>query len=66
MQTYIIKLADYDNPTVKNKAEILTKGHKTAEDKIAAIFYYVRDDIKFHHIKNKFIPDLFPENRPRF
>ena len=47
MKTDIIKLADYDNPTVKNKALILTKGHKTVEDKIAAIFYYVRDDIKF-------------------
>lgn len=38
MKTDIIKLADYDNPTVKNKALILTKGHKTIEDKIAAIF----------------------------
>ena len=47
MKTDITNLADYDNPTVKNKALILTKCHKTTEDKIAAIFYYVRDDIKF-------------------
>ena len=40
-------LADFDNPTVKEKALILTRGHKTTEEKIAAIFYYVRDDIKF-------------------
>lgn len=47
MKINIMKLADYDNPVVKNKALILTKDHKTIEDKIAAIFYYVRDDIKF-------------------
>jgi hypothetical protein len=47
MKNDIMKLADYDNPIVKNKAEILTWGHNTIEDKIAAIFYYVRDDIKF-------------------
>ena len=40
-------LTDYDNPTVKNKALILTKCHETIENKIAALFYYVRDDIKF-------------------
>jgi hypothetical protein len=47
MTTAITKLADYDNPIVKNKAEVLTRGHNTIEEKIAAIFYYVRDDIKF-------------------
>ena len=51
MKTDINKLADYDDPIVKNKAFILTKGHKTIEDKIAAIFYYVRDDIKFQFPK---------------
>ena len=51
MKTDINKLADYDDPIVKNKALILTKGHKTIEDKIAAIFYYVRDDIKFQFPK---------------
>ena len=47
MTTAIKKLADYDNPIVKNKAEALTRGHNTIEEKITAIFYYVRDDIKF-------------------
>lgn len=47
MNAVISNLVDYDNPTVKNKALILTKGHKALKDKIRAIFYYVRDDIKF-------------------
>ena len=47
MNAVISNLADYDNPTVKNKALNLTKDHKTLTDKIEAIFYYVRDDIKF-------------------
>jgi hypothetical protein len=47
MTTAIKRLADYDNPIVKNKAEALTSGRKTVEEKIAAIFYYVRDGIKF-------------------
>jgi hypothetical protein len=47
MTTAIKKLADHDSPIVKNKAEVLTRGHETIEEKIAAIFYYIRDDIKF-------------------
>lgn len=42
-----MKLADYTNPIVKDKALALTKNHETIQDKITAIFYYVRDDIKF-------------------
>lgn len=40
-------LADYQHPLVREKAEALTKGCFTLKEKIAAIFYYVRDDIKF-------------------
>ena len=47
MNTDIVNLVDYDNPVVKNKALILTKRHEKTEEKIEAIFYYVRDDIKF-------------------
>ena len=47
MKTDITNLADYDNPTVKNKALILTKCCENIEDRIKALFYYVRDDIKF-------------------
>lgn len=41
------RLADYDNPAVIRKAQILTRGDATPEEKIASMFYYVRDDIKF-------------------
>lgn len=47
MKTDIIRLADYESPIVKKKAEMLTRGHETIKEKIATIFYYVRDDIKF-------------------
>jgi len=40
-------LADYNNPIVKNKAIELTHNRDSLTDKINAIFYYVRDDIKF-------------------
>lgn len=40
-------LADYNNPIVKNKAIELTQNRESLADKISAIFYYVRDDIKF-------------------
>lgn len=47
MNTNLANLVDYDNSIVKNKALILTKYYKTEKEKIAALFYYVRDDIKF-------------------
>jgi len=47
MKKDIPNLVDHDNPVVKNKALILTKDQKTLEDKLTALFYYVRDDIKF-------------------
>lgn len=47
MNTNIANLVDYGNSTVKNKALILTKSCETIEDRIKALFYYVRDDIKF-------------------
>jgi len=47
MNIDITNLADHGNPTVKNKALILTKYCETIEDRIKAFFCYVRDDIKF-------------------
>jgi len=47
MKVEIGNLADFDNPIVKDKAVRLSKCYETVEDKIAALFYYVRDDIKF-------------------
>lgn len=40
-------LANYNNPIVKKKALELTHNSESLEDKISAIFYYVRDEIKF-------------------
>lgn len=40
-------LADYKHPIVKSKANVLIQGQKSLRDKVSAIFYYVRDDIKF-------------------
>ena len=51
MKIDLNNLADYNNPIVKDKAFILIKDRKTIEDKIAGIFYYVRDDIKFQFPK---------------
>ncbi len=39
-------LADYTNPIVKDKALALIRNQETIQDKITAIFLYVRDDIK--------------------
>lgn len=47
MKAKMLKLSDYDHPLVKNTALEITKGLETVEEKIAAIFYYVRDEIKF-------------------
>lgn len=50
-------LADYNNSIVKNKALELTKNKQTFEEKIKAIFLYVRDDIRFQFPKEgDFVP----------
>jgi hypothetical protein len=41
------KLADYDNPLVRETAGRLIGNAATAREKLARLFYYVRDDIKF-------------------
>jgi len=40
-------LADFNHPTVKNKANELIQGHSSLYDMVNAIFHYVRDNIKF-------------------
>jgi hypothetical protein len=40
-------LADYNHPKVKNKANELMKGLTNLQQKVSAIFHFVRDDIKF-------------------
>lgn len=41
------KLADYDDPLVLETAEHLIEGETTVQRKLASLFYYVRDQIKF-------------------
>lgn len=39
---------DCDEPSVKNKATELTKGRRTDIDRAKAVFYFVRDHIKYN------------------
>lgn len=41
------RLADYDNPLVRETAERLTSDAITVREKLNRLFHYVRDDIKF-------------------
>lgn len=41
------KLSDVDHPVVKSKAAELTKGKANRSDQLRALFYFVRDEIKF-------------------
>ena len=41
------KLADADDPLVRETAERLTIGRASVRAKLEAIFYYVRDEIRF-------------------
>jgi transglutaminase-like putative cysteine protease len=41
------RLADYDNPLVRETAERLSSDSNTVRKKLYKLFHYVRDDIKF-------------------
>ncbi|WP_299215353.1 transglutaminase family protein [uncultured Aquimarina sp.] len=47
METSPNNLADYKHPIVRSKALELTNNQTSIREKVAAIFHYVRDDIKF-------------------
>jgi hypothetical protein len=42
------EVIDCDSPVIKEKAEVLTKGLKTDKEKAIALFYFVRDNIKYN------------------
>ena len=42
------EVIDYDSPAIKRKARALTKGLKTDKEKAIALFYFVRDNIKYN------------------
>ena len=41
------RLSDYDHPSIRIKAEELTKDKINLQDKFENLFYFVRDEIKF-------------------
>jgi hypothetical protein len=41
------RLSDFDHPVVENKAAELTLGREAPLEKIASIFHFVRDEIRF-------------------
>ena len=49
MQDYLAatRLCDCDNPWLREKAEEITNGATTPEEKALRIFYFVRDNIRF-------------------
>ena len=50
MEKYLrcTEIVDYDSDLIKKKAKALTKGFKTDKDKAIALFYFVRDSIKYN------------------
>ncbi|MHA1489592.1 MAG: transglutaminase-like domain-containing protein [Promethearchaeota archaeon] len=42
------KFLNFNNPNVKRKALEITKGLKTDKEKVRALFYWVRDEIKYN------------------
>jgi transglutaminase-like putative cysteine protease len=42
------EIIDYDSQVIKRKARALTKGLKTDKEKAIALFYFVRDSIKYN------------------
>ena len=50
MEKYLLptKFFDFNNLRVKNKASEITRGLNTEKEKAIAIFYWVRDQIKYN------------------
>lgn len=49
--TKLKQISDYNHPLVKETALKIIKDKHTVEEKVEAIFYYVRDHIKFGFLK---------------
>jgi transglutaminase-like putative cysteine protease len=47
-----------DDPTIKNKAQEVTKGQKEVIEKARSLFYFVRDKIRY----NPYLPRHLPEH----
>jgi len=60
MEEYLepTSVVDSDNPTIKNKAQEITKGQKEVTEKARSLFYFVRDNVKY----NPYLPRHLPEH----
>ena len=58
MENYLrsTRTLDWESPSVKKKAEELTNGKYKDQDRIGALFYFVRDQIPYRLFKG--IPDM--------
>jgi transglutaminase-like putative cysteine protease len=50
---------DSNHPTIKNKAQEVTKGQKGAIEKARSLFYFVRDGIKYNPYLPRYLPEHF-------
>src|SRR5512136_1591124 len=48
-----------DYPTIKNKAQEITKGQREVIDKARGLFYFVRDNIKYNPYLPRYLPEHF-------
>lgn len=60
MEEYLkpTSIVNSDNPTIKNKAQEVTKGQKEVIEKARSLFYFVRDNIKY----NPYLPRHLPKH----
>jgi len=53
------EILDSDNYTIINKAEEITEPFKSDREKAIALFYFVRDQIKYNAFLPRFLPEHF-------
>jgi transglutaminase-like putative cysteine protease len=60
MEEYLkpTSIVNSDNPTIRDKAQEITKGQREVIEKARSLFYFVRDNIKY----NPYLPRHLPEH----
>jgi len=61
MEEYLkpTSIVNSDNPTIRNKAQQITKGQNEAFEKARSLFYFVRDNIKYNPYLPRYLPEHF-------
>ena len=61
MEEYLkpTSIVNSDNPTIKNKAQEITKGQKEVIEKARSLFYFVRDHIRYNPYLPRYLPEHF-------